>query len=101
LCGLLTVFSFNIWSNVKLFSWVPFLRDDTVFDLLDHLTANIMRPLAGLLIIVFAAWCMRRDSSVDGLGMGDGVSYRVWRFLLRYITPVALIIVLMDTIGII
>jgi NSS family neurotransmitter:Na+ symporter len=101
LCGLLTVFSFNIWKDVKLLSGIPIFHDDTVFDLLDHLTAGLMRPLGGLLIVVFAAWYMRRDASVDELGMGDGVSYRVWRFLVRYITPVAVIIVFLHTTGII
>ena len=101
LCGLLTVFSFNIWADVKLLSWIPFFREDTIFDLLDHFTAGIMRPLGGLLIVIFVGWRMRRDSSAGELGMGGGAAYRVWRFLLRYIAPAAVIIVLLHTIGII
>jgi NSS family neurotransmitter:Na+ symporter len=101
LFGLLTVFSFNIWSEVKPLSWIPIFHDHTVFDLLDYLTANIMLPLGGLLIAVFVAWCMPRDSSVDELAMGDGFFYRLWRFLVRYITPVAVMIVFLNVIGII
>jgi NSS family neurotransmitter:Na+ symporter len=101
LCGLLTVFSFNIWSEVKPLSWVPIFHDHTLFDLLDYLTTNVMVPLGGLSIAVFAAWRMRRDSSVDELGMGDGFFYRWWRFLVRYIMPVAVMIVFLDVIGII
>jgi len=100
LLGLLTVFSFNIWSDVKLLSWIPIFHDHTVFDLLDYLTSNIMLPLGGLLIAVFAAWRMRRDASVDELAMGDGFFYRLWRFLVRYITPVAVMIVFLNVIGI-
>jgi NSS family neurotransmitter:Na+ symporter len=98
LLGLLSVFSFNIWSDVKLGSWIPVFHDDTVFGLLDHLTANVLRPLGGLLIAVFAVWYMRRDSSVDELAIGDGLFYGVWRFLLRYITPVAVMIVFLGVI---
>jgi NSS family neurotransmitter:Na+ symporter len=94
------VFSFNIWSDLKLLSWIPIFRDHTVFDLLDYLTSNIMLPLGGLLIAVFAAWRMRRDASVDELSMGDGFFYRLWRFLVRYITPVAVMIVFLNVIGI-
>jgi NSS family neurotransmitter:Na+ symporter len=101
LLGLLTVFSFNIWSDVKPLSWIPVFHDHTVFDLLDYLTANIMLPLGGLLIAVFAAWRMRRDASVDELAMGDGSCYRLWRFLVRYITPVAVLIVFLNVTGII
>lgn len=93
LFGLLTVFSFNIWSEVKLLSAIPVFEDSTIFDLLDYLTANIMLPLGGLLIAVFAAWKMTRASSMDELAMGDGFFYRLWRFLVRYITPVAVTII--------
>jgi len=101
LFGLLTVFSFNIWSDFRPLSFIPVFRDSTIFDLLDYLTANVMLPLGGLLIAVFAAWLMSRDSSVDELGMGDGFFYRVWRFLVRYITPVAVSIVFLRAIGIV
>jgi NSS family neurotransmitter:Na+ symporter len=93
--GLLTVFSFNIWSGFK-----P-LADKTLFDLLDYLTANIMLPLGGLLIAVFAAWKMSRESSADELGMGERFWYPLWRILVRYITPVAVTIVFLRAIGII
>jgi NSS family neurotransmitter:Na+ symporter len=101
LTGLLTVFSFNIWSDLKPLSMIPVFAESTIFDLLDYLTANIMLPLGGLLIAVFAAWQMKRESSVDELAMGDGFFYRLWRILVRYITPVAVVIVFLNAIGII
>ena len=93
LFGLLTVLSFNRWSEVKLLSGVEVFRDSTIFDLLDYLTANIMLPLGGLLIAIFAARKMSRASTVDELGMGDRFFYPLWRFLVRYITPVAVSLV--------
>ena len=99
--GLLTVFSFNIWADFKPLFMIPVFEDYTVFDLLDYLTANIMLPLGGLLIAVFAAWKMRRESSVEELAMGDGFLYKLWRMLVRYITPVAVVIVFLHAIEII
>ncbi len=101
LFGLRTVVSFNLWSEFKPLSAYEVFADSTVFDLLDYLTANIMLPLGGLLIAVFAAWKMSRASSVDELGMGDRFFYRLWRFLVRYITPVAVIIVFLNAISLI
>ncbi|UCC55712.1 MAG: sodium-dependent transporter [Gammaproteobacteria bacterium] len=101
LFGLLTVFSFNIWADVKLLSGIKVFQDSTIFDLLDYLTANIMLPLGGLLIAVFAVWQMSRNSSVDELSMGDGFFYKIWRFLVKYITPVAVFIVFLNAVGII
>ena len=93
LFGLMTVFSFNLWSDFKPLSGIEVFRDSTVFDLLDYLTANIMLPLGGLLIAIFAAWKMSRASSVDELGMGERFFYPLWWFLVRYITPIAVILV--------
>jgi len=101
LFGLLTIFSFNMWSEFRPLSMIPIFRDSTVFDLLDYLTANIMLPLGGLLIAVFASWTMSRESSVEELGMGERFFYPLWRFLVRYITPVGVAIVFMRAIGII
>jgi len=101
LLGLATVFSFNLWADVKPLSMFQNFRDSTVFDLLDYLTANIMLPLGGLMIAVFAGWFMSRASTVDELGMGDRAGYRLWRWVTRYITPVAVIIVFLRAIEVI
>lgn len=96
LLGLGTVFSFNIWSgeSFQLFG-------KTFFDLLDYLTANIMLPLGGLLIAIFAGRSLSRDSSVDEFNMGDGFFYKLWWVLIRYITPVAVVIVFLHAIGVV
>ncbi|MCU7887009.1 MAG: sodium-dependent transporter [Candidatus Thiodiazotropha sp. (ex Lucinoma aequizonata)] len=90
--GLGTVFSFNLWSEIKLF-------DKTFFDLLDYLTANIMLPLGGLLIAIFSGWLMKVESSRDEFAMQPG-SYQVWWNLIRYISPLAVVIVFLHAVGI-
>lgn len=92
LLGLLTIFSFNIGREWTLFGL-------TMFELLDYLTANIMLPLGGLLIAFFAGWVMKRQSSMDELGLGNGVLYSTWRVLVRFITPIAIMIVFANLIG--
>ena len=92
LLGLLTIFSFNIGREWTLFGL-------TMFELLDYLTANIMLPLGGLLIALFAGWVMKRQSSMDELGLGNGVLYSTWRVLVRFITPIAILIVFANLIG--
>lgn len=90
--GLGTVFSFNLWSDIKIF-------DKTFFDLLDFLTSNIMLPLGGLLIGVFAAWVIKRQSSIEELGMGGGLTYEIWSILVRYITPIGVGLIFLKSIG--
>lgn len=60
---------------------------------LDFLSSQILLPLGGLLIAVFAGWVMHPDQSRDELhNMGDG-AYALWRFLVRYIVPPALLVI--------
>ena len=94
--GLGTVFSFNIWKEKTLS--VPYLFENlTFFDTLDYLTANIMLPLGGLFIAIFAAWVMRKESSKEELATLP-VIYKIWRFLVSYITPVAVIVVFLKAV---
>jgi NSS family neurotransmitter:Na+ symporter len=92
--GLGTIFSFSIWSGPEYT-----LFGKTFFDLVDFLTANIMLPLGGLLIAVFAAWLMSERSVRDELAMGEGPGYRIWYFLVRYVTPLGVVLVFLNVIG--
>jgi neurotransmitter:Na+ symporter, NSS family len=91
--GLSSVLSFNIWSDVYPLSFISAFAEKTVFDLLDFILANILIPLGGFLIAVFAGWAMSRASTVDELGLGNSPLYRLWRFLIRYLAPLALLMV--------
>nr|VFJ63031.1 MAG: neurotransmitter:Na+ symporter, NSS family [Candidatus Kentron sp. FW] len=92
--GLATVFSFNIWAELKLWG-------KTLFDLLDYLTSNIMLPLGGLLFALFAGWIMAKASTREELGIGDTLGFKVWRFLVRYISPVGIGLVILHSLGVI
>ncbi|MDH5327779.1 MAG: sodium-dependent transporter [Gammaproteobacteria bacterium] len=93
--GLITVFSFNIWAFE--FSFAGAKKTEGLFDMLDILTSSIMLPLGGLFIALFAAWVMKRGSTMNELGMGDGPMFKLWLFLVRFVTPVAVIIVFLST----
>jgi neurotransmitter:Na+ symporter, NSS family len=95
LVGFLTIFSFNIWSDVK-----P-LFDKTFFDLIDYLTSNIMLPLGGLFIAIFVAWLMQRQIVTEELEASpNGLGFRIWYFLLRYVTPLGVGLVFLNAIGV-
>lgn len=89
--GLASVFSFNIWQDFRPAGFIEKFSDKTIFDMLDFSIAHIFVPLGGLLIALFTGWVMRRSSTLDELGMEDGFIYKLWRFLVRYIAPVAVL----------
>ncbi len=86
LLGIASALSFNHWSEITLF-------DKSLFDMLDYLTTNLMLPLTGLLIAVFAGWVMTRAATQEELEMGEGIGYRLWHFIVRYITPIGVTVV--------
>ena len=87
LLGLGTVFSFNIWQHLTVFGL-------TYFDLLDFITSNLMLPLGGILIALFAGWLMKSDITREELHLQNPAVYRTWQALVRYVAPVAVFIVL-------
>ncbi|WP_163832327.1 sodium-dependent transporter [Spartinivicinus ruber] len=90
LLGLGTVFSFNEWAEAKLFG-------KTFFDLLDFLTANIMLPLGGLLISIFAGWILKRSIVLNELAMQNLVRFNTWRAAARVFSPLAVLVIFVVT----
>lgn len=93
LLGFGTAFSFNIWSETTVFGM-------TFFENLDYLTSNLMLPLGGICIAVFAGWLMTKDTSQAELDMKNEVGYSIWQILIRFIAPIAVTIVLLHAIGV-
>jgi NSS family neurotransmitter:Na+ symporter len=92
--GCISLLSLNVWSEYTLFG-KPFV------DLMDFATANVMLPAGGFLIALFAGWMMRRESSMEELGSGNSLRYRIWLMLVRYLAPVAIVLVFLQVTGLI
>jgi len=91
--GLGSMLSFNVWSEHRLFGL-------NFFDFLDYLTANIMLPLGGFFIVIFAGWLMKTEASKNELNTTKS-GYNVWLILSRFVAPVAVMVVFLSAIGLI
>jgi NSS family neurotransmitter:Na+ symporter len=63
-------------------------------DGMDYFSTKILLPLGGLLIAVFAGWIVTADATRDELGSLNRLGYSIWRFLIRYVVPPALLVIL-------
>ncbi len=99
LLGIVTIMSFSEWAFS--FNFHGETKSNGLFDIFDILTANVMLPLGGLAMALFASWFMGRPSTVDELQLGDGVLYRAWRFTARYLAPLGVLLVFMSGLGVI
>lgn len=93
LLGFSVVLSFNEWQEVKLLFGLG------IFDTLDQLTTAILLPLGGLLMTLFAGWVMYTGHVEEELGLGSR-AYAAWRFIIRYITPLAIVAIFLFLLGV-
>ncbi|PVZ72002.1 sodium-dependent transporter [Pelagibaculum spongiae] len=89
--GIGTVLSFNVLADFKIF-------DRTIFDNLDYLTANIMLPLGGLLIAVFASWFISREMQTQQLD-GKGGLFTIWLWTSRVVAPGLVFVIFLNALG--
>jgi neurotransmitter:Na+ symporter, NSS family len=86
LAGLATVFSFNLWSEWHPLAASPIFAQATLFDLLDYLTSNILLPVGGFALALFAGWRLPARFLAEELGLSANGALWLHR-LLRYIAP--------------
>ena len=94
LLSLGSVFSFNHWADYQLFG-------KTFFDSLDYLTTNWLMPLGGLATVLFTGWVMKREAVRDAIGIRQQGLFQAWWLLLRFGTPLAIVLVFLNLSGLI
>lgn len=95
LAGLATVASFGGWRDWHPLAAVGLLEDATVFDLIDGLSSNLLLPVAGLGISLFAGWILPVAVVAGELGIGTRAA-RLLSLLLRYVVPVLIVLAGVD-----
>ena len=79
--GVFSALSFNLMSEFKIFGM-------NFFDFTDFLTNQIMLPLGGIFIAIFVGWVMKKQDVLDELQIEDGIIFKSWFFIIRFVAPV-------------
>lgn len=100
LLGLPSALSFNVLSDYTIFG-------KNFFDLVDFLASNILLPLGGFLIAIFVGYVWGMDKVLANLKEGAENLFDnhpqiiiVWKFFLKYLSPILIFIVLLRSMGI-
>jgi len=96
--GFGTIFSFNVWSGWRPLGWFGHFAEFGYFEILDYVTANIMMPVCGLLLAVFAGWMIRPAMIASELQMASPKLFRIWHWLLRWVVPLSIVLILYSSI---
>lgn len=98
LVGALTVHPSSILSGVMIFN-------KNFFDLFDYLSSNILLPVGGLLVVIFIGYIINKESIILELSNDKRLDNRKYidfiLFVVRYISPLLLLIIFLNSIGII
>lgn len=86
--GIGSLLSLNLWADAKLLGL-------TFFELVEYASVNILLPVGGLLICVFAAWKMAKASSFEELRLSRK-GYVAWKVGVAFIAPACVILVLLN-----
>ncbi|MCG8409936.1 MAG: sodium-dependent transporter [Bacteroidales bacterium] len=95
--GIFCTLSFGILNDVKLFG-------KTMFGLFDYISANILLPLGALLIVLFLGWYLGKEKIKEELSNSGTIKLRffsVFLFLIKYIAPIAIALIFLNSIGLI
>ncbi|RFP07934.1 MULTISPECIES: sodium-dependent transporter [unclassified Duganella] len=82
----------NVLANFKLFGM-------NMFDLFDFVSSNVLLPLGGILLAVFVGWVWGADKFGQALSnqgtLANRSTIRIIFFLLRYVSPVLILLVML------
>lgn len=99
LLGLGVVFSFNRLADFHPLGFLPVFEGQTLFGLFEYAATNLLMPVGGLLMALFAGWVLPRATTRDELGLGDGAAFRVWLLVVRFAGPAAIAVILVMGLG--
>lgn len=95
--GVAALLSFSVWTHMRPLRMLSAFRSSTLFELFTFVAANVLLPISGLAIAIFVGWRVSRRTAE--LELGGGLGFRVWRFLIRYVTPAGILVVLANSLG--
>lgn len=93
--GILCSLSMGALSSVTLFGL-------NFFDLMDWIAANLLLPIGGLFIALFVGWVYGRKKVQEEVSYGGvlkGALLSVFMFLVKFIAPIAIAIVILNKVG--
>jgi NSS family neurotransmitter:Na+ symporter len=71
----------------------------TIFDLFDLITASYLMPIGALAMTIFLGWFYPKVEVEDEITNGGalkGKLFEVYYFILRYVAPLALIVIIVS-----
>ena len=90
-----------LFSNIEGSSEFLKIGEKGLFDWLDFVCSTILVPIGGILAVVFIGHFMdKKDIENELVPVMGSFLTKVWFFMVRYVIPIALVIVILNETGI-
>jgi NSS family neurotransmitter:Na+ symporter len=91
------VLSFSVLSEFHPLGNIALFEGKTIFELFVYSVTQVLMPAGGILVAIFAGWIVKKQFSSDELfGGAEPATYKIWLFIVRFVAPVLLSLVLWD-----
>lgn len=81
-------------------SHITFFGKD-ILDSMDFIASNVFLPIGGLIIALFVGWGWKKSDALTDSDFGDTALGQAWIFSLRYLAPIAILLIFLVSVGII
>jgi|TARA_B110000438_G_scaffold91585_1_gene91166 NSS family neurotransmitter:Na+ symporter len=92
--GIFSILSFGRWSDFYPLEFIPLFAGKTIFYSLDFLAANILLLIGSMLVAVFFGWFTTKKIKEIEIGIESPKWFDFWHFMIRFIVPLVLFIIL-------
>jgi NSS family neurotransmitter:Na+ symporter len=93
LIGILPGLSDSVLADVRPLAFITGLADKSIFETFDFITASVLIPINAFLIALFAGWVVSVETFKSELGFRSDALFNVWIVLMRYMVPLAVLII--------
>jgi neurotransmitter:Na+ symporter, NSS family len=89
-------------SNTAVFSESLTFGSKNLFDWFDFISSAILMPLGGIAVAIFVGYILDKEVARNAIVPHTGERfYNIWLFIMRYVAPISVFIIMLKEIGII
>ncbi len=96
--GVFVALSNNILKDVHPLGFLPLFEGKTIEGVIEFLSANVFMLLNGLLVSIFVGWSVKRSVTLEEMGLGDSMLFKIWFLLVRFVVPLGVGFIFYDVV---
>ncbi|MDL4841712.1 sodium-dependent transporter [Aquibacillus rhizosphaerae] len=80
---------------------VKLIGDRNIMDTMDLIASNIFLPIGGLAMALFIGWQFKKQEAFEATDLTHSPLRHVWYFVVRFLAPVIILLIFLNSLGII